>query len=309
MALALHAPAKVNLFLEVLGRRPDGYHELRTVLHTLALHDTLIAESQDSATTTLTLSSAVQVGLPVSAGDDNLLCRAARGFQTAAGMTRGFRFHLEKRIPAGGGLGGGSSDAAAALQLMNRLAGDALSAQDLQRIASSLGADVPFFLRGGTQLGEGIGDRLTPLQAAPHLHFLLILPPTGTSTQAVYKNHGAHLTGGPRKASIPSDKVPDYKELALPSGFPNHLEAAALQLHPELAELRRAVVGRGFPQVRMSGSGSTFFLAFRDAVECADAMDTLARLRERGVDLLQTESRSVQQGEPWSEAFPDPADN
>jgi 4-diphosphocytidyl-2-C-methyl-D-erythritol kinase len=288
--LALDAPAKINLYLAVLGRRDDGYHEVETILQTLALRDTLFAEATDAGVELVVDDAATATGLAVAKGDDNLVCRAARAFFAASGVGGGARFHLKKAIPAGGGLGGGSSDAAAALRLLQALYDHPLDASACHDLAAGLGADVPFFLRGGTQLAWGTGTDLLPLAPAPHLHLVLILPRVGTSTAEIYKNHGAQLTARRARSTIRGDKVPDTKEIAVLSGFPNDLEATVLCLHPELAELRDRVVAEGYPDVRMSGSGSTFFVATRDEAESRDALAKLSPLRDRGVSLLQTET-------------------
>ena len=309
MALVLDAPAKLNLYLAVLGRRADGYHDVETILHEVGLRDTLVAEQMSQpASDPIELVVASDfagggTGLPVATGSDNLVCRAARRFFDTVQASRGVRFHLTKRIPAGGGLGGGSSDAAAALHLLNVLCGSPLDDAALHAVASALGADVPFFLRGGTQLGRGIGTDLTPLEGQLDLHFALILPPTGTSTRAVYKNHAAHLTPRTDQTSIPHDEVPAVKEIAVATGFPNDLEASALQLHPHLSDLRDKVVALGCPQVRMSGSGSSFFVACTDEAQCSVALEKLAPMRRDGVALLQT-STSHSQRRPRPGSFP-----
>jgi 4-diphosphocytidyl-2-C-methyl-D-erythritol kinase len=311
-ALALDAPAKINLYLAVLDRREDGYHEVETILQSLTLCDTLIAETAGEGIELVVDASEIATGLPVAVGEDNLVCRAARGFFAAAHEVAegaaGVRFHLTKRIPAGGGLGGGSSDAAAALRLLNALHGGPLDDRTLHAVACELGSDVPFFLQGGTQLGWGTGTDLLPLAGGPHLHFVLILPRTGTSTGAIYKNHGAQLTPRRRRHSIRGGKVPDIKEIAVATGFPNDLEASALQLHPELAELRDRVAADGYPEVRMSGSGSTFFVALGGEAECAAAIERLAPLRDQAVTLLHTETNHAPPGDPRVAPIP-PSDS
>lgn len=310
MALALDAPAKVNLHLAVIGRRSDGYHEVDTVLHPLALCDTLCAELCDSsieaAGISLEVASEATTGLAVTSDADNLVWRAAQVFCDATGCQPSIRFHLLKRIPAGGGLGGGSSDAAAALRLLNQLTGLPLAAPDLRELAAELGADVPFFLAGGSQRGRGLGCDLSPLPEVPPWHFALVLPPVGTATQAVYQNLAAELTTPSSAASMRrGPAVPDFSKSVLPMGFRNDLQASALALHPQLAELRRDLESSGFPDACMSGSGSTFFVARQDPAECADAMAGLAVLRDRhGVELVQTGSGSARLSEPSLVPYP-----
>ena len=238
MALAVEAPAKVNLGLVVLGRRADGYHEIETRLHALEFADTLTAELGPAGIDLRLDRRALRTGLPVDAGPDNLVCRAAAAFFRRLERPPGCRFHLTKRVPAGAGLGGGSSDAAAALRLLNALTGHPLDAAALHGLAAGLGADVPFFLGGGTQLAQGVGDKLTAVADPPRQQFILILPEQGTSTRAVYKNFGAQWTIARPQARFSPDKVPDVEETAVPMAFPNDLEAAAFRLYPDLAELR-----------------------------------------------------------------------
>ena len=166
--LVADCPAKINLGLEVVGRRPDGYHELVTIFQAISLADRLAAEAADELSLTCS-DTAV-------ATDDNLCLRAARALRAATGVTAGARLHLVKRIPAAAGLGGGSSDAAATLWLLNELWGTGLPAARLAELAAGLGADVPFFLDGPTALGTGIGEVLTPLPFPPPTWLVLLRP-------------------------------------------------------------------------------------------------------------------------------------
>ncbi|MEM7203929.1 MAG: 4-(cytidine 5'-diphospho)-2-C-methyl-D-erythritol kinase [Planctomycetota bacterium] len=295
-ALCLTAPAKVNLSLRIRGRRRDGYHEIESCMQTLELADELCCERRPAPGFALELTHEVEVGLPVLPDADNLVLRAAAAFALAAGDDKcGAQFRLTKRIPAGGGLGGGSSDAAAALLLLNALFGTPLSAHQLHELAACLGADVPFFLSGGTQVARGIGDLLEPVPdaATPRFHFVLIAPPFGTSTAAIYKNCKAPLTEPAGTSTIPGGNVLSDKGLPVPDrpdAFINELEASAMRAHPELEKLAADIALRGFRDVRMSGSGSTLFLAFEERAAATAAMQRLASLREAGVHLEQTET-------------------
>ncbi|MHC4515573.1 MAG: 4-(cytidine 5'-diphospho)-2-C-methyl-D-erythritol kinase [Planctomycetota bacterium] len=307
MALALEAPAKINLSLQVLNRRADGYHEVKTILHALALHDDVVVELGGDGID-LSLGSAVASGLDVPVGGDNLVVRAARRFFERTGIDSGCRIHLTKRIPAGAGLGGGSADAATTLVLLNALTGDPLNRANLFRCASELGADVPFFIDAGTQTGIGRGDELTPHPKPPHLHLVLVFPPLGTSTAAVYeawdKNHEARLTPQKGTASITRDKTLMHEEVAMPRGFRNDLESSAVQLHPELGEIRDRIARSGCGRGHLAGSGSTFFVAFSTSDECASALSRLGSLGCQGVTLLQTESASPERAAPRNVTFP-----
>lgn len=276
--LCLYAPAKVNLGLRIVGKRADGYHLLDTTFHALDLHDTLRLEEAAE------FGFAVEGdggGLPVPVGDENLVVSAARAFFAAAGVSPSGRLVLDKRIPAGGGLGGGSSDAAAALLLLQHRHGQPLDQTQLAALAVRLGADVPFFLRGGTARGTGIGEQLEPVANPPVLFFTLVVPPFGTSTAAVFKNYRPELTLAGASAKPPQGNPASPKGLRVSTGLStqrwhNDLELSAEQLYPDLAQLRATIVGAGFASVSMSGSGSTLFLAFTEPDQAAQA---LARLR------------------------------
>lgn len=290
MALALRAPAKVNLGLRVLGRRADGYHEIETVMHALELHDDVVVESAPSGISLELVTEGAGVGLPVPVDASNLVWRAAECFLAHSGIRTGVRLHVTKRIPAGGGLGGGSSDAAATLRLCDALFGVGLDDASLQSLAVRLGADVPFFLRGGTQVARGIGERLEPYPPPRRAHFVLIVPPFGTSTARVYKMCAERLTANRARSSIAHTKVLSDKGLEIQSGFGNDLEAAAIELHPAIGDLRRRIAGAGFVDVRLSGSGATLFVAFDSEREATAACGTLAALEDEGVVLVATRS-------------------
>lgn len=283
----LPARAKLNLVLRIVGRRPDGYHLLDTLFHAIELHDDLwVAPAPSGITLHVT---ADRPGLDVPVGSDNLVVKALTAAAEAAGATHGFEAHLHKRVPSGAGLGGGSSDAATALRLANTLLAAPLPAERLHELAARLGADVPFFLRSGSQWGRGIGDELSPASVTP-LHFVLVVPPFGCPTADVYKNHASHWQSGPAQASLAHVTVPDTRDSAVRSGFCNDLEAAAERVRPELAALRRRIVDLGHGDVRMTGSGSALFLAFADAAAAAACAERLRTLAEAGVAVLTTRS-------------------
>jgi len=264
-ALRLLAPAKVNLGLRVLGRRPDGYHELWTVFHAVDLCDDLeVRWIAALEAPTLELCGGSGTGLPVTADEDNLVLRAARAVSAAVGKPLRAHFRLDKRIPAGAGLGGGSSDAAAALRLGNRLLGDPLDDRALLRIAVQLGADVPFFLWGDTCTAGGVGEELVPVEPAPRLWFVLVLPPFGTSTAAVFKTLAAALIDPSTVDSFRSIESERTAALAAVGPHDNDLEDPAMACTPGLRELQGALRGLGLAGFRMSGSGSTLFAAYAD---------------------------------------------
>jgi 4-diphosphocytidyl-2-C-methyl-D-erythritol kinase len=304
-ALRLAAHAKVNLWLRVLGRRVDGYHEIETVMHEIALHDDVIAAPAERGVA-LQVVAAAGGGSAVPADASNLVWRAAELFLDRAGLRTGLRLHVTKRIPAGGGLGGGSSDAAATLRLANALSGSPLATEVLHELAVRLGADVAFFLRGGTQLARGIGERLQECLPPAAAHFVLVVPPFGTSTASVYKTVSARLTGVGKVPSIASSEVAALEGWEACAGSGNDLAAAAFELHPELAYLQSELSACGCGEVRLSGSVATLFAMFATAA-AADA--AAARLRPvaaaRGARLLRTWSAGAAGAAPvWSD-WPD----
>jgi 4-diphosphocytidyl-2-C-methyl-D-erythritol kinase len=264
--LELDAPAKINLYLRVLGRREDGYHELVTVLQTVELCDTLRLRLRARAPDAPPGGPDVRLALDsgpapdardVPAGADNLVVRAALALLAQAGATGdvGLDLALHKRIPAGGGLGGGSSDAAAALHGLNLLLGAPCESATLQRLAGRLGSDVPFFLHGGTALCTGRGERVEPIAAPAPFPLTLYVPPFGTRTPDVY----AALSAGPVVPAAPSELRALREAIAgadaarLHALHRNDLQRAASTVQPALA----AWLSQS--DVHLSGSGSTLF--------------------------------------------------
>jgi 4-diphosphocytidyl-2-C-methyl-D-erythritol kinase len=242
---ALHdvpAPGKLNLFLHVTGRRDDGYHLLQSAFMLVDWHDTLHFERRpDAAISREDLGPA----LP----PDDLVVRAARALQAATGCTEGAHIAIDKRLPTQAGMGGGSSDAASCLLALNRLWRTGLSLAQLESIGLALGADVPFFLRGRNAWVEGIGERITPV-ALPPGRFLLVKPPLGLDTAAVF-----------RHPALRRDT-----DAAILSGFAanplqfgrNDLQPVARQLCPQVGEALDWLALQGLAG-RMTGSGSAVF--------------------------------------------------
>ncbi len=286
-SLWLPARAKLNLSLRIVGRRADGYHLLETLFHAVALHDDLVVV-RTAREVTLQVTAADAVFL-VPATADNLVSRALRAVAQQSGYDGGFAATLHKRIPHGAGLGGGSSDAAAALRLANALLDEPLAADRLHQVALTLGADVPFFLHGGSQWGRGIGEQLSPANIAAQ-HFVLVVPPYGCATADVYKSF-AHLwqqrTATDTVRPIP---VPDTSDALLRMGFHNDLQLAAERVRPELAELRCRVATLARRAVGMTGSGSTLFVPCAGNAEAQQCANDLASLGQEGVRLLVTRS-------------------
>ena len=249
------APAKINLFLHVVGRRADGYHLLQTAFRFLDFGDTL--RFSPSADGLIHLATP----LPGVPPETDLTVRAARRLQSAAGVCQGVRIELVKRLPMGGGLGGGSSDAATVLMALNRLWGIGLSSAELQRLGLELGADVPIFLHGRSAFAEGVGERFTDLVLAP-VWYLVLVPKVQVPTAAVFAAPDL-----PR--NTPSCSPQEWR----PGQGGNDLEAVACRLYPEVA--RHLEWLRRFGPARMSGSGACVFSEFADQAAARAALALL----------------------------------
>jgi 4-diphosphocytidyl-2-C-methyl-D-erythritol kinase len=285
--LVVSCPAKVNLGLRVLGRRPDGYHDIVTLFQAIDLWDTL--EATDAPHLTLTVDDP-----SVPADESNLVLRAARLLQArvpeAAG--RGAELRLRKEIPAGGGLGGGSSDAAGTLAVLAALWRLDVPPAHLIALAGELGSDVPFFLAGGTAIGTGRGERLAILPPIPERPMVLGFPPFPLSTPAVYHALGAPLTPPGAGVTVPRLFVnfAERNDFALAT---NDLEAPAFAMRGELVLFRDALSGLGAEVALLSGSGSTVFGLF---VAGTDVVAFASELSDAFPDWTLRVSRSVASG-------------
>jgi 4-diphosphocytidyl-2-C-methyl-D-erythritol kinase len=273
MTLERQSPCKINLLLNVLGKRPDGFHELETVLQPIPLYDQLTF-APAPAGILLTCDSPE---LPTDSS--NLVYRAARDFLDAVKFTGGVRIHLHKNIPLAAGLGGGSSNAATTLLALNELFGHPLAASQLQEMAAALGSDVPFFLQDGPALGTGRGERIVPVAPFPALRnswVLLVHPGFGVPTPWAYQHlaefpDALHGTPGRAEALI---KVLDAKSIEeAKSYFYNALEYPVFCKYALLGIYQAFLLEHGAVVARMSGSGSTTFALFveRTAAEAAAA--------------------------------------
>jgi len=259
-SVEIEAPAKVNLFLEVLRKRPDGYHDLESVLETISLVDRVSVR--------LTRGRGIHLVCNRSdlENDDNLAVRAARAFNAAAGLEGGVEISLGKEIPVQGGLGGGSSDAAAVLVALNELTDHALGAGPLAAVAADLGSDVPFFLYGGTARVTGRGEEVVPLDARGGFTYLIYYPGFGISTAQVYKNLGLKLTYNLRSDKVLCAKLREGDLETASKCFFNRLEETAFALDGRLATAKAQMQRcAGDSDVVLCGSGSCLFSAFTDA--------------------------------------------
>ncbi len=282
------AYAKINLTLDILGRRPDGYHELASVMQSIDLHDDIQLDMGAQG-----ISLVVRGDEAVPQDSRNIAWQAARAFFSEIARQPNVRITLIKRIPSSAGLGGGSADAAAVLVALNHYYEHPLSVRQLRVVGAQLGADVPFCIEGGTWLAEGIGERLTSLPAMPRYRLLLAKPDAAVSTQEVYRAlvpdcFGNHFTG-----IFLHELRQNHPDLAL-DHLGNALESVTLDKIPQCQWWKDAWRQHGAAAQLMSGSGPTVFGIFTDEERAQRAWDEIhhlgqvyrSRLHHRGVAII-----------------------
>ncbi|HEX5483940.1 MAG TPA: 4-(cytidine 5'-diphospho)-2-C-methyl-D-erythritol kinase [Terriglobia bacterium] len=284
-SIRLRAFAKINLGLKILGKRHDGYHEIRTVYQAITLHDRL------GLTLTRRQGITIRCQEPaIPTGPGNLVYRACEGWMRARRWRGGIRADLEKRIPVGAGLGGGSSDAAAALAGLERLTGEKLSATERFRLLSDLGSDVPFFLVGGRALGCGRGEEIYPLADLPRRHCLVVYPRFQIRTPEAYQQAGLKLTS--------SGKDPKVNTFGVWSQFPlegwgpaeNDFEAFVFAKWPELERIKSQFIRAGAEIASLTGSGSAIYAIFDSIRQLIQA----SKLVPEGWSVFRAQSLSRQ---------------
>ena len=281
-ATRIEAYAKVNLTLEVFGKRVDGYHALRSVVMPVSLADTLEVEEAES-------------GFESDTGyADDLCLKAARALSARfPGRVRGVRIRVAKRIPAGGGLGGGSADAAAVLWALDEMLGLGLPADELARVGADVGSDVPALVLSracGPVLMEGRGELVKPLfggGGVRRLHLVLVNPGVFSSTAEVYRECSPRLSDDPSILYNIRKSLADGDIRALAASLVNDLEPPAMRLHPEIESVKRELVAAGAAGALMSGSGSTVFGLVPDE---AQGREVAALLGEKGLMAWTAES-------------------
>ncbi len=305
--LRLKARAKINLTLDVTGRRENGYHDVRMIMQSIALYDGLtmrkIPEPRVELTTNLKY-------LPTD--DNNLVCRAVQSLIRDYDLREGVSIHLDKRIPVAAGLAGGSSDAATALFGMNRLFDLRMSKQEMMERGLALGADVPFCLLRGTVLAEGIGEILTKLPACPHYYVLLMKPAFGVSTKRVYENLDmstqlVHPNVDAMVAGICRGNKACVWQL-----MGNVLEQVTIPMHPVIAQMKMDLIQAGAVGSMMSGSGPTVFGLF-ETKEMVNQAFLVLRNRSYIGQIYQTEFydpvEAAKQGQLYREQMRDARSN
>ena len=268
------AYAKINIGLDVLRRRADGYHEVKMIMQTVDIYDELVLERRKEPGIELRMDNS---DLP--SGGDNLICRAADLLFREKEITEGVNITLTKRIPIAAGMAGGSADAAAALRGLNELFDMGYSLKELQALGVGLGADIPYCLAGGTMLSEGIGEILTPLPAPPAAHLVIAKPDINVSTAFVYGNlHADRLAWHPDiDGMIAALQKGDLDGITGRLG--NVLETVTVKAHPVIEQIKELLRKQGAENALMSGSGPTVFGIFKEKETAARAAEAVERGR------------------------------
>ncbi|MGQ0793250.1 MAG: 4-(cytidine 5'-diphospho)-2-C-methyl-D-erythritol kinase [Deltaproteobacteria bacterium] len=265
-SITLLSPAKVNLTLEVLSRRADGYHEIRSIMQPVSLFDEVSLEVAANSPLGIEVASS---GIKTPRGEDNLAWRAASLFVREGGMGRlGVKISIKKKIPLGAGLGGGSSNAAATLVGLNRLT-KKFTQGELVKLSAQIGADVPFFIHCRAAIAEGIGERLTQIRDFPLYHYVIVHPGFETSTKTVYEKWDETAENSP----APQDAAALFKSGGHPLG--NDLEKPAAALYPQIQKIKETLTGLGAKAVSMTGSGSSVYAVFANEREAREIYDYL----------------------------------
>jgi 4-diphosphocytidyl-2-C-methyl-D-erythritol kinase len=287
-AFTLPSFAKINWVLRVLGRRADGFHELRTIFQTITLHDKLTFTTRSDDKLQLTCDSS---DIPVD--ESNLILRAAIALRTQHGVRKGASIHLEKVIPVEGGLGGGSSNAATALLGLSHLWNIKTNKQELTLTGASLGADVPFFLTGGTALGTGPGTDVRPINEVTARHLLIVKPQSKVSTADAYKTLNAPALTKADSDTILSISCADEQFTDFhPDALHNDFEPVVFHLKPEIERAKNTLLRAGARLALLAGSGSSVFGVFENQEAQVGAVDALREERGWHVFRCATLSRA-----------------
>lgn len=271
--------AKVNLGLRVVGRRADGYHNIETLFHTIALHDRVTIEERDSGI----LVTADLPGIPQ--GNENLAYAAALKTLEKAGSKAGVKIEIEKRIPAGGGLGGASSDAAAVIEGVNELLDLDMGEKELREIAGTVGSDVPFFIRGGVALAKGRGDELEYLEKGMKLNLIVVFPGFPISTSWAYSMVDSGLTPDWFDIMILAGALEQGDLSSLCRSLYNSFEEVVFGHYPGLFEIKKRMMELGALGSLLCGSGSCIFCIAEDEDRASDIEEGL---KERNLSVWKT---------------------
>jgi 4-diphosphocytidyl-2-C-methyl-D-erythritol kinase len=268
-SMEVRAPAKLNARLKVTARRPDGYHELESIMVPVGLYDDLrVVRGQERG---IRLKCR---GLPLPSGKENLVHRAAADFFSRTPTTAGVSIELHKTIPVAAGMGGGSSDAAATIVALNRLWDDPLPPAALERLAVGLGADVPFFLKNCPCIARGIGEVLEPIGSWPKFWYVIVTPPVAVSTAWVYDNLKLELT---TRENNSINRILEHDAFRMADILENDLEAVTTSRFPVINTIKDALLAEGALGALMTGSGPSVFGVFDSEPRALRAERELAR--------------------------------
>lgn len=284
--ITVKAPAKINLTLDVIGRRENGYHELKMIMQTIDLHDKITITETGDSSIDFSMNKALPDNCPP---EDNLVYRAAKLMQETYSLSSGFHIKLSKNIPAAAGLAGGSSDCAATLSGISKLCGLGLTKEELCQLGVKLGADVPFCIMKGTMLSEGIGEILTPLADLPPLWVLLIKPDISVSTAYVYSHLNLQRIYHHPDTQQVINCIRGRDIPGLAPQLCNVLETVTIPNYPIIAELKEFLMKNGAMGSLMSGSGPTVYGLYQDKTLAEISYQTAkAKFPKYDVILCQT---------------------
>lgn len=286
--ITLKAYAKINLSLDVVRRRPDGYHDVRMIMQTVDLYDVITMEKAESGIhTTVEMGKSFtaegnaagtgKVSEELPADESNLIYKAAKLIMENRHMTEGVKIHLQKNIPIAAGMAGGSTDAAAVFRGMNRLFSLGMSIQEMKEMAVKIGADVPYCIEGGTQLSEGIGEILTPVKGIPDFYLLIAKPEISVSTKYVYENlHLEQLKTHPDVDGM-AEAIQNGNLDGILCRMENVLESVTVKQYPVIGEIREFMKKHGADNALMSGSGPTVFGIYKKKETAEEAAGLLQK--------------------------------
>lgn len=274
----IKCPAKINLTLDVVNRRKDGYHNLEMIMQEINLFDTLTFSLSENASRPEIILESEDKNMPTD--DSNLIIKAAKLFFDKTKISATARIHVCKNIPMGAGLGGGSTDAAGTLTALNNIFDQPLTLDELAVMAKSLGADVPFFLYGGCMLAEGIGELLTPVTPLTNVHIVLAKPSIHISTPWVYKNLvlDESIKHPDTKSAVKALETNNLDLLAESVG--NVLETVTSKSYPEIENYKSIMMQNGAVYSLMSGSGSSVFGVFSNAEKAQKTLDAFKKITD-----------------------------
>lgn len=268
--VTMQAYAKINLGLDVVGRLPNGYHEVRMIMQNVKIYDTLTFSKGEAGEITITTDES-----ELPAGPDNLIYKAVLLLRKLSGNTDGVRIHLQKRIPIAAGMAGGSTDAAATLLGVNELLGLGIPKEVLQEESVQIGADVPYCVLGQTALSEGIGEKLTPIVSPPQAHLVVAKPDINVSTPVVYRKLDSKESYAHPDIDGMLDAIRRQDLTGITDRLGNVLELVTIEDYPVISEIKELLLANGAMGALMSGSGPSVFGIFDSEEKAAQAYEAL----------------------------------